>query len=169
MIRSTAIVIITMAEMDKSLIGSLLEPCLEPFLNEFVAVLQEKNSQPAAYGLQKHVVKTISSLLRRCPKKMSPFLQFILTPIWSILTSNIEEFRGYFSGENDDPDVDSDGEQCGIEGVIFSVFELIQNLLETPSMNSLVKNGLTDLIYYIIFYMQVPQVSSHFFKILNDI
>jgi len=149
-----------MAEMDKSIITSLLEPCLEPFLKEFVDVLQEKNPQFTGYGLQKNIVKTISSMLRTIPKKMSPFLQFILTPIWNILTSNIDEFRRYFSGENEDPDVDSDGEHCGIEGVIFSVFELIQNLLDTPSMNSLVKNGLTDLIYYIIFYMQVPQVHT---------
>jgi len=145
-------------EVDKTAVTTYLNPCLEPFLHQFVSCLEETNREYTSYGLQKSIVKAISLLLRQCPKKINPFLQFILKPIWNILTSNIEEFRLYFNGEAEDPDVDSDGEECGIEGVVFTVFGLIQILLENPSMNFLVKSGLVDLIYYIIFYMQLPQV-----------
>lgn len=147
-----------MVEVAKNITTEYLNPCLEPFLHGFVSSLEEPNATYRSYGLQKSIVKAISLLLRQCPKKISPFLQFILKPIWAILTSNVEEFRMYFNGESDDPDVDADGEECGIEGTIFAVFTLIQILVENPSMNSMVRVGLPDLIYYIIFYMQLPQV-----------
>jgi len=153
--------IVTISEMDKGAAGNLLDPIMPAFMEAFVGILLETGVSSGDYTLKKDVIKCISLLLRHVPKKMSTYLPHLLKPAWALLTSSTEKFREIFNGEDDDPEIDSDGEKCGIEAVIFSIFELVQNLMDTPSSVSkkIIKDGLVDLIYYTIFYMQLPQVS----------
>ena len=65
-------------------------------------------------------------------------------------------------GGEDDQVVDSDGEVLGFENLVFAIFEFVHALVETNKFKSAVKAGLSELMYYIVIYMQVRG-----FSILN--
>lgn len=115
---------------------------------------------PGHHKLKKDVIKTVSVLLQSYMSKTSPYLGVLLPPAWSILTSLTTPFKEYLNGTDDDEaDIDSDGEKCGIESTLYAIFELVQTLVENPNAaKSYVLSSLSDLIYYTIFYMQLPQV-----------
>ena len=147
-----------MSEMDKSVLPTFLDPYLPSYMDAFVVALTEPPSMDCDYCLKKEVVKTISSLIRQCPKRLANYLPTLLSPIWVILTSSTETYREILVGnEEGDDDIDSDGENNGVEAVLYAIFDLVQNLINSSS-KSLIKNYLIDLIYYTIFYMQLPQV-----------
>ena len=58
-------------------------------------------------------------------------------------------------GGEDDQVVDSDGEVLGFENLVFAIFEFVHALVETNKFKSAVKAGLSELMYYIVIYMQV--------------
>ncbi|ODM92754.1 Importin-9 [Orchesella cincta] len=156
--RTCVRMIANLSQGNKQISAQLLDPILPEYMKAFVEVLSDSSTNPI-YVLKKDVVKSISILIRHFQKKMVPYLDHLLQPAWNILTSSTQQFREiYLGAEDDDPDVDSDGEACGIEGVIYAIFELVQTLVETPSVSkSMLQNTLPDLIYFTIFYMQVPQ------------
>lgn len=150
--------IANLAQGNKQMPVQLLDPFLPEYMSTFVDVLSDGSANPI-YVLKKDVIKSISFLIRLFPKRMAPYLSHLLQPAWGILTNSTQQFREiYLGAEDDDPDVDSDGESCGIQGVIYAIFELVQTLVETPSVSkSLLQGNLPDLIYFTIYYMQVPQ------------
>lgn len=150
--------IASLSQGNRQIATQLLDPILPDYMNAFVAVLSDVSPNPI-YVLKKDVLKSISTLICSFQKKTSPYMSHLLQPAWSILTSSTQQFREiYLGAEDDDLDVDSDGESCGIEGVIYAIFELVQTLVENPTISkSMLQSTLPDLIYYTIFYMQVPQ------------
>ena len=58
------------------------------------------------------------------------------------------------SGDEDEV-VDSDGEVLGFENLVFAIFEFVHALVESPKFRVAVKTGLSDLMYYIVLYMQI--------------
>ena len=58
------------------------------------------------------------------------------------------------SGDEDEV-VDSDGEVLGFENLVFAIFEFVHALVESPKFRGAVKTGLSDLMYYIVLYMQI--------------
>uniref|UniRef100_A0A4D5RS71 Putative importin 9 n=1 Tax=Ixodes scapularis TaxID=6945 RepID=A0A4D5RS71_IXOSC len=90
---------------------------------------------------------------------MSTWLPHILTPVWNSLTESALIYVKTAvndSEEANDP-VDSDGEVLGFENVVFMIFDFVSALVEAPKFRGLVKKGLADLIYYIVFYMQITE------------
>lgn len=150
--------IANLAQVNKQIPSQLLDPVLPDYMNAFITILSDASPNPI-YVLKKDVVKSISMLIRLFSKKMAPFFSHLLQPAWNILISSTQQFREiYLGAEDDDPDVDSDGESCGIQGVIYAIFELVQTLVENPSVSkNTLESTLPDLIYFTIFYMQVPQ------------
>ena len=51
--------------------------------------------------------------------------------------------------------VDSDGEVLGFENLVFAIFEFVHALVDSNKFRSAVKAGLSELMYYIVIYMQV--------------
>ena len=49
------------------------------------------------------------------------------------------------------------GEVLGFENLVFSVFEFIHGLIETPKFKRTVKKFLDDLIYFLVLYMQITE------------
>ena len=43
----------------------------------------------------------------------------------------------------------------GFENLVFAIFEFVHALVETPKFKGAVKTGLSELMYYIVLYMQV--------------
>ena len=55
--------------------------------------------------------------------------------------------------------VDSDGEVLGFENLVFAIFEFVHALVDSNKFKSAVKAGLSELMYYIVIYMQVRILS----------
>ena len=45
----------------------------------------------------------------------------------------------------------------GFENLVFSVFEFIHGLIETPKFKKTVKKFLDELIYFLVLYMQITE------------
>ena len=53
----------------------------------------------------------------------------------------------------------------GFENLVFAIFEFVHALVETPKFKGAVKTGLSELMYYIVLYMQVNFICIEFQKI----
>ena len=69
------------------------------------------------------------------------------------------------SGDEDEV-VDSDGEVLGFENLVFAIFEFVHALVESPKFRVAVKTGLSDLMYYIVLYMQITHEQVGLFFLL---
>lgn len=56
------------------------------------------------------------------------------------------------------------GEVLGFENLVFSIFDFINTLIESSKYRHHVKNGMADLLYYTLLFMQMTedQVSFYF-------
>ena len=52
----------------------------------------------------------------------------------------------------------------GFENLVFAIFEFVHALVETPKFKGAVKTGLSELMYYIVLYMQVSFLCIKFQK-----
>ena len=52
----------------------------------------------------------------------------------------------------------------GFENLVFAIFEFVHALVETPKFKGAVKTGLSELMYYIVLYMQVNFLCIEFRK-----
>ena len=54
------------------------------------------------------------------------------------------------------------GEVLGFENLVFSVFEFICGLTETPKCKKTVKKFLDELVYFLVLYMQITETQVGF-------
>lgn len=152
-------IIATMGHMDKNTAKSLLYPILPQFTEALVEALKIPDGPTSDSGIKKEILKALTVLVKYEPKQMSTWLPHILTPVWNALTESAHIYVKTSvndSEEANDP-IDSDGEVLGFENVVFMIFDFVNALVETPRFRGLVKKGLADLIYYIVFYMQITE------------
>lgn len=151
--------ICTMGEVNKSLQKSLLNPVLTTFSEALVAALCVPDSHTSDAGLRTEVLKALTVLVKNVPKQMAAWLPQILPPVWSTLTSSAEKYvkEVVNEGGDDEDVVDSDGEVLGFENLVFAIFEFVHALVETSKFKGAVKTGLSDLVYYIVLYMQITE------------
>jgi len=151
--------ICTMGEVNKSLAKSLLNPVLTTFSEALVSALAVPDSATSDPGLRTEVLKALTVLVKNVPKQMATWLPQILPPVWSILTSSAEKYvREVVSQAGEDEEVvDSDGEVIGFENLVFAIFEFVHALVETNKFKGAVKAGLSELVYYIVLYMQITE------------
>ena len=67
-------------------------------------------------------------------------------------------------GGDEDEVANSDGEVLGFETLVFAIFEFVDALVEAKRFRGAVKSGLSDLMYYIVLYMQITGACSKFFS-----
>ena len=151
--------ICTMGEVNKSLQKSLLTPVLATFSEALVAARAAPDSHTSDAGLKTEVLKALTVLVKNVPKQMVSWLPQVLPPVWSILTASAEKYVREVVNEGGDEDdvVDSDGEVLGFESLVFAIFEFVHALVESSKFKSAVKAGLSELMYYIVIYMQITE------------
>ena len=156
--------ICTMGEVNKSLQKSLLNPVLKTFSEALVAAIAAPDSHTSDPGLKTEVLKALTVLVKNVPKQVVAWLPQILPPVWGILTSSAEKYvREVVSeGGEDDELVDSDGEVLGFENLVFAIFEFVHALVDSNKFKSAVKAGLSELMYYIVIYMQVGESIDYY-------
>lgn len=113
-------------------------------------------------GLKKDVLNCLTVFLKHFRNRLRKWMPEILQPVWFSLTnsaslytkavvnSDCDENIGTFSNP-----VDSDGDVLSLENLIFALFDFLSILLENPKSRKLIKASLSDLIYYILIYMQM--------------
>jgi len=153
-----ATMICTMAETDKSLFKAILGPILPYFTEALVTGLSiPDDSHFTDTGLKMAVLKALTVLVKNVPKTMSSWISQILPPVWSTMTSSADKYVKNVVNDTGDEEeiVDSDGEVLGFENLVFAIFEFVHALVESPKFRVAVKSGLSDLMYYIVLYMQI--------------
>ena len=153
--------ICTIGEVNKSLPKTIMEPVLPQFTEALVGGLSlPEGSHLTDAGLKTAILKALTVLVKNVPKIMAPWLAQVLPPVWSTLTSSADLYvrevvnAGDDSGDQEEI-VDSDGEIVGFENLVFAIFEFVHALVETPKFRPAVRQGLADLMYYIVLYMQI--------------
>ncbi|EDO40537.1 predicted protein [Nematostella vectensis] len=157
--------ICAMSDYQKDAPKLLLFPVLPQFIQAFTQALGVPDSLTSDCGLKMEVLKALATLVKNFSKQMGNHIMEILPHVWNILTHSADRYVKTVvndTEEADDP-VDSDGEVLGFENLVFSVFEFIHGLIETPRFRKTVKKFLNELIYFLLLYMQITedQVQHH--------
>ncbi|XP_048589409.1 importin-9 [Nematostella vectensis] len=151
--------ICAMSDYQKDAPKLLLFPVLPQFIQAFTQALGVPDSLTSDCGLKMEVLKALATLVKNFSKQMGNHIMEILPHVWSILTHSADRYVKTVvndTEEADDP-VDSDGEVLGFENLVFSVFEFIHGLIETPRFRKTVKKFLNELIYFLLLYMQITE------------
>ncbi|KAI8511530.1 Importin 9 [Branchiostoma belcheri] len=143
--------IYTINEINKGAAKTLLFPVLNQFVEALGQALSVPDGPTSDSGLRMEVLKALTALVKNFPKQMLGWMAQILPAVWTIFTQKVN------NAEDADDPVDSDGEVLGFENLIFSIFDFIHGLIETPKFRSTVKKSMRELIYYIIPYMQITE------------
>ncbi|XP_043224474.1 importin-9-like isoform X2 [Amphibalanus amphitrite] len=156
---TVASLIATVAEYDRNLAKSLLVPVLPKFTEALVKSLSVPYGPASDCGLKMEVLKTIRMLVKNMPKHTVQWMGEILTPVWNTLTSSAELYvRSHINDleQQNDP-TDSDGQVLSFENLVYSIFDFVTVLVETPKFRNSVRQGLDDLVYYVIVYGQITE------------
>ncbi|CAL4085549.1 unnamed protein product, partial [Meganyctiphanes norvegica] len=154
-----AYLICMMGEINRSLAKTLLYPTLPAFTQALVKGLQTPDGFTSDSGLKKEILSALTVLMKNVPKQMSQYLGEVLGPVWQTLTTSADTYVNTTVNareEADDP-IDSEGEVLGFENLVFTIFEFVHALVEQTKHKQMVKQGISDLIYYILLYMQITQ------------
>lgn len=151
--------IATMIETHKDIVKALLSPILPQFTEAFVNALQVPDGETSDSGLKMEVLQAITVLVKNLPRTMSPWLPQILPPVWNLFTHSVEFYVRTVVNNTEDADnpVDSDGEILGFENLVYSVFEFVLGLLETPRFRGTVRKSCDQILFYMILYMQITE------------
>jgi hypothetical protein len=154
-----ACMIASINELNKGIAKQLLFPVLPQFTEAFVQSLQLPDGLTSDSGLKMEVLKAVTTLVKNFPGSMSQCLPQILPPVWNALTQSADIYIRTVVNNTDEADdpVDSDGEVLGFENLVYSVFDFIHALIDTPKYRSTVKKAIGDLLYYVILYMQITE------------
>lgn len=154
-----------MNEIDQSAIQKYLEPVLPEFTEVFLRVLQlPDSSNEVDVGLKQEIINGLTNLLRNCEKQMKKWVPQILEPVWFCLTQLASIYVKVLVNTTDDYDedhehyaeiIDSDGEVLGFENLVFALIDFVSAVIEVAKFRKLIKPVMSDLIYYIIIYMQI--------------
>ncbi|XP_054724425.1 LOW QUALITY PROTEIN: importin-9-like [Uloborus diversus] len=151
--------IAAMAQYSKGVPKLLLFPVLTPFTEALVSALRTADGMTSDSGLKKDILNALKILVKYFPKQMSQWLPHILTPVWNSLTASATLYVQTVVNDSEEADnpVDSDGEVLGFENLVFSIFDFINALVESSKYRSHLKDGMTELVYYILLYMQITE------------
>jgi len=152
----------TIGEVNRSLSKQLLGPILPTFTEALVAGLSlPDDSHASDPGLKTEILKALTILVRNVPKQMTPWMGQILPAVWATLTASAEKYvrevvnESEAEGGEGEDIVDSEGEVVGFENLVFAIFDYVHALVDNPKLEGAVKAGLTDLMFYVIVFMQM--------------
>ncbi|XP_077981531.1 importin-9-like [Glandiceps talaboti] len=151
--------IFSINELHKGVAKQLLFPVLSQFVIAFGQALTFPDGERSDSGLKMEVIKALTTLVKSYPKQMAQWLPDLLPHIWRTLTDSAAVYIRTVVSDTEDADdpVDSDGEVLGFENLVFSIFDFVHGLIETPKFRSTVLKSLDDVVYYVILYMQITE------------
>jgi len=131
---------------------------LFPFLPDFLNACAKHLALPDSdCGLKIEILKALEILVKNFPKTLSKYIPDILPPVWGIFTQSVDYYINTTVNCIDQSAdiVDEDGEILSFENLVFSVFQFIQALVETPKFKKTVEQYLEEILYYTMVYMQI--------------
>ncbi|XP_055903747.1 importin-9 [Eupeodes corollae] len=147
--------------MNREQQAALMEPVLNNFMDKLLQSLAMNTGTASNFMLKTEIVKMFTFLVTEMPKYIQPFMNRILPPIWQLLTQvadiyvkvtvNQTEENPFQQSDNEDED-----ELTNLSTMLIQIFEFIQCIVGSGKFRSIIKNVLTDLIYIMIVYIQVP-------------
>jgi len=151
-----------MCDYDKSAIEKYLEPVLPQFVHALLKTLDMPDSSPEVdTRLKKTALSSITILIKNCRKQMWQYMPNILPTVWRMMTSAAPAYvRTIVNSDSEESSnveraTDSDGEVLSIKSLILTIFEFVTVLVEPPKTRKLIKEGISNLIYYVLVFMQV--------------
>ncbi|XP_071438959.1 importin-9 [Hetaerina americana] len=141
----------------RSPLKGVINQLLPSFYETLVKILLLHEYTNVDIRMKTQVAKALLKLLKESQKKVIGWLPQLLPAVWQTLTSSAMDYSSSVIAciEEDRKSIDSDGEIIGIESLIFSIFDFIYYLVETPKLRKTVAHALPELFYYVIFYTQV--------------
>jgi len=152
-------VVCVAGEYNKGLVKTLLGPFLLPFTEALVKELREPDGPTSDVGLKTAIIKALTVLVKNVPKQLSQWLLQILPTVWNTLTISAHVYVATVVNETEEieQEVELDGEVISFGNLVSSIFEFVHALVETPRFRSAVKEGSSQVIYYIILFMQITE------------
>lgn len=155
--------IMVMNELDKNAIKNHLAEFIPRFTEYSIEILMTpETSDTVDIGMKKEVIFILTKLLRYCRKYMKTYLPKILGLIWQHLTTSAQIYVKFKvnSADGDFNDslsesVDSDGETIGFESLIYTIIDFVNSTFEFAKYRVLIKPVLSDLLYYLLCYVQM--------------
>jgi hypothetical protein len=134
-------------------------------LENFVAAMVKSlsmsdDNQNMDCGLRKEIISALTSLVKTFPKKMSVFMNEILSQIWSCLVQSSSIYTCLYVNclKVDQKEMlDSEGEELNFENLIHQLFEFILCLKDKKRYKPIIKSAIDELCYYSITYMQITE------------
>ncbi|XP_063952084.1 importin-9-like [Lytechinus pictus] len=154
-----ATLIYNIASIAKGAAKKLLYPVLNGFMEEFVKALTITDSSVSDSGLKKEIIKALTVIVKCFPGQITKSMPAVLQATWKTLTDSADIYvRTVINDteEADDP-VDSDGEVLGFENLVFSIFDFVSAMIDSPKFRGTVRKLCDDLLYYVILYMQITE------------
>lgn len=148
----------------QSSIKLYLSEHIPKFAESVISILMLPDGSPNVdIGLKKEIINALNKFLRYCKKHMKVYLPKILELIWHSLTTSASVYVRVHVNSNSCEDYDcyndecdSDGDSISFESFIYAVLDFVTSLAEIPNYRSLIKPVLSDLLYFVLFYMQIP-------------
>lgn len=134
-----------------------LYPYLPDFLNTCSQQLSTPDGPTSDCGFKMEILKALEILVKDFPKTLFNYMPNILPPVWSIFTDSVDRYVKTTVNCIDPSEdlVDEDGEILSFENLVFSVFEFISALVETPKFKKTVNEYLEQILFFTMVYMQI--------------
>uniref|UniRef100_A0A1A9WEJ2 Importin N-terminal domain-containing protein n=1 Tax=Glossina brevipalpis TaxID=37001 RepID=A0A1A9WEJ2_9MUSC len=150
---------------DKQEQAPMMNSILTSFMEKLIHYLSMNSGTTSNFMLRTEIVKILTFLVTGMPKYIQSYMERILPVIWQLLTqiadtyvkvivnqTEISPFPVTYSDCGDDED-----ELTNFTNMIVQIFEFIQCIIGAGKFRATIKNVLTDLIYIVIVYIQVPE------------
>jgi len=146
-----------MKEFYKGVDKQNLQPYLPDFLTACCQQLAVADGPTSDCGFKMEILKALEVLVKNFSKSLAPFIANILPPMWSIFTQSVDHYVKTTVNCIDSTEdvVDEDGEILSFENLVFSVFEFISALVETPKFKKTVDGSLEEILFFTMVYMQI--------------
>jgi len=152
-----------MKEFDKKVEKDHVLPYLPTFLTGCATLLQVPDGETSDCGLKMEILKSLEVLVKNFPKTLVTHISSILPPVWLIFTQSVDYYIKTTVNCIDlsEDAVDEEGEILSFENLVFSIFEFISALVETPKFKRTVEQYLEDILFFTVVYMQITEEQIH--------
>ncbi|KPM02909.1 importin-9-like protein [Sarcoptes scabiei] len=159
--------IIIMDELHRNAIKRFLVDVIPVFIESSIKImlLPDDSYNHESISLRKEIIAVFTKLLRHCRKYVQNYLPKILSLVWQELTKSANIYcKILVNPESNDESlgnssvldiVDSDGELMGFESFVYTILEFVSSVFESVKYRALIKSVLSELLYYILFFVQI--------------
>eukprot|EP01119_Soliformovum_irregulare_P000725 TRINITY_DN10535_c1_g1_i3.p1 TRINITY_DN10535_c1_g1~~TRINITY_DN10535_c1_g1_i3.p1 ORF type:complete len:751 (-),score=247.92 TRINITY_DN10535_c1_g1_i3:105-2102(-) len=129
---------------------------LPPWLTAFVPALSATETSLNDCGLKLVIMKVLIVLVGDFAKDMKPHLPNLMAPVWGLIVQGLPTYEKVAINDSLlSAAQDSEGESLGFEQLVEFLLEFVRCIVEKPSLASLVKGHVSQMIYFCIKYMQM--------------